>query len=111
MGDRITTEDLRAKVAFFFAGVVDVLVERNAVRGDSYLEMDLQDFATMFRDKGGRIRTAAKENTSNPGVRKELIDACLDEAGYAALLAVWLEHHLGIAAHEWDSVIRRSEKC
>ena len=109
MGERVSVEDLRARATAFFEKVVDVLVERNTVRGDSYLEIDLGDFAAMFRDKGGRIRTAACQYTNLTSVHKELIDSVIDEAGYSALLSIWLVEKLGITDEEWDVVFRRTK--
>lgn len=107
MGKKVPVEDLRERAAFFFKRVVDVLVERNEARGDSYLEMDLDDLASMFRDKGGRVRTCARQDLSLPAVRRELLDSIIDEAGYAALGAIWVEVNLQVSDEEWTRIFRK----
>jgi hypothetical protein len=109
VGERVSVEELRRRATEFFARVVDLLVERNRVRGDSYLEMSAGEIAAMFRDKGGRILTASRQDTSDWGVRRELIDACLDEAGYGALMSIWLEEILHVTDEEWQRVARKSD--
>ena len=107
MGHRVSEGELRTRATKFFMRVVDVLMERNRARGDSYLEMDLEDFAALFRDKGGRIKTIARQDLTAPNCRKELLDSVLDEAGYAALCAIWCEENLEATTEEWDAITRR----
>ena len=99
---RITVDSLLKMADKFFEDVKAILKDRDLSRGDSYLDMELEDFATFFRDKGGRVR--AVRNLAGP-VRedgeldltseqiRELMDTCIDEAGYAVLLWMWLQWH------------------
>jgi len=102
MGKKIPVEDLEKRTRKFFDRVVDILVGRNSARGDSYLEMDLSDFATMFRNKGDRIRTIATTcDLTEASSRRDLCDSILDEAGWAALAAIWVEEFIDVEEGDW----------
>ena len=90
MGAKISIEDLRRRATVFFNEVVDILERRNEVRGDSYLEMIPDDFVALWRDKAGRIKTAAPL-TRTPAVLAEMQDSVRDIAGYAALFIIWMQ--------------------
>ena len=91
MGEKVPVEDLQKRASTFFERVTSVLVERNEVRGDSYLEMSLSDCVGILRDKVGRIKTGGRRDLSDESVRRDLLDSITDIAGYAALLSIWFE--------------------
>jgi len=81
------SDKLEALARIFFEEVIKTLKERHQGRGDTFLELDLDDFGTFFKTKGGRIK-ALSEKISQTAL--ELLDEIVDEAGYAALACIKL---------------------
>lgn len=94
MGERVSVDDLRRRAGKFFARVMDILQERNGARGDTYLDMGIEEFGSFIRDKASRIKSAQRvreSSTSTEAItsaREDQTDSALDIAGYAALLYI-----------------------
>jgi len=107
MGERVSVRDLRCMSRRFFERVINILEARNKTRGDTYLEMEIDEFGSFIRDKASRIKSSQKvrESASSPeDVRKagkDQIDSILDVAGYAALLFIKMNEDEGFKEEDF----------
>ena len=51
-------KEVVSRAESFFRRVLGVLKERNKVRGDSFLNLDLTEFGTFVKNKGERVKEA-----------------------------------------------------